>query len=163
MKHFIFAVFIFLCSMSSLAFATDKSTDFNYKNFEKLPILHEGRIKPLESFARINLRQLSGKNTINHQNASSWLAETLFDPAQSVTYPVFILRNKNIKNLFELPDKRTTFTLQELQNGLETSYPSRSVLSHHLLFSRSPPAPSQLPLSVSSLPYPPPRLARQGR
>ena len=128
MKHFIFAVFIFLCSMSSLAFATDKSTDFNYKNFEKLPILHEGRIKPLESFARINLRQLSGKNTINHQNASSWLAETLFDPAQSVTYPVFILRNKNIKNLFELPDKRTTFTLQELQNGLEKTAPQIETL-----------------------------------
>lgn len=128
MKRLFFTVFIFLCGLAALAIAADKSTDFDYKNFEKLPILHEGRIKPLESFARINLRQLSGKNTAGHQNASSWLAEALFNPAQSATYPVFSVRNKNIKNLFELPEDRNKFTLQELQNGLGKTAPQIEAL-----------------------------------
>ncbi len=41
-----------------------------------MPILHEGRIKPIDSFARALRKEVSG----TERGALPWLAETLFDP-----------------------------------------------------------------------------------
>lgn len=79
--------------------------------FSTLPILHEGRIKPLDSFADVMLKKFSGKDNIDGQSSSEWLAETLFDPASAVEKPVFKIfdakqynLNKNKNNLYSYID-----------------------------------------------------------
>ncbi len=59
----------------------------------QLPILHEGRLKPIDSFARIHLKKLSGQTSINNQSANQWLAEVLFAPDQAALRPTFKIRN----------------------------------------------------------------------
>lgn len=50
-------------------------------DFSLIPVLHDGRVMPLDSFARIHLRTISGRETIGGESAAGWLAAALFDPA----------------------------------------------------------------------------------
>lgn len=59
------------------------------KSWETLPILHQGRLKPLDSFARVMLKDFSGKETIDNLSATDWLAQSIFDPANAINTPVF--------------------------------------------------------------------------
>lgn len=72
---------------------------FDYKNFSALPIQHEGRVKPIDSFARGTLEQLAGKDSVNGMGADAWLAQTLFDPAQALEAPVFRLMRPDLLSL----------------------------------------------------------------
>ena len=52
---------------------------FDYEDFVRLPILHEGRIKPLDTFARVMLTGFYGKDSMPDISAAAWLAEMLFN------------------------------------------------------------------------------------
>ncbi|HRQ60884.1 MAG TPA: cytochrome c biogenesis protein ResB, partial [Alphaproteobacteria bacterium] len=75
------ALIVFLCLLAPSAHA--QTLPLN--DFSTLPIQHEGRIKPLDSFARTMLSRLSG----SENNASAWLAQSLFDPASAAETPLF--------------------------------------------------------------------------
>lgn len=89
MKKFILIFTFFLFFTNIVAAQTDAKLDYNA--FSQLPVLHEGRVKPLDSFARIQLRELSGKETWNGKPAIEWLAESLFDPAAAAQEPVMAI------------------------------------------------------------------------
>ena len=59
------------------------------ESWKTLPILHQGRIKPLDSFARVMLKDFSGKETTSEYAAADWLALSIFDPANAINTPVF--------------------------------------------------------------------------
>jgi len=59
--------------------------------FAGLPVLQEGRMKPMDSLARIALKTLSGRGKIDDMSARQWLMEVLFDPAGAITRPVFFV------------------------------------------------------------------------
>ena len=118
---------IFLCA-THVAQAKDAHQKLNTGAFEILPVLHEGRVKPLSSFARIHLRQFSGQNHIDHLNAAAWLAETMFDPPQAAQRAVFEVRDAELKTLLELPAQQALFTLADLQHGLAKTAPQIEAL-----------------------------------
>ncbi len=66
--------------------------------FAALPVLHQGRVKPIDSFARIHLKIFAGRDTLpGGMDANDWLAETLFDPAAAAERPIFnILKPENL-------------------------------------------------------------------
>ncbi len=80
---FFLSLLFLLCAQAQ---AADK---LDHASFAQIPVQHEGRIKPLDSFSRAFLKLFSGKDTIDSLNADQWLAETLFDPAQSLQRPLF--------------------------------------------------------------------------
>ncbi len=92
-----------------------QAQELNIRNFESLPILNEGRIKPIQSFADIQKKLISG----DEQGASAWLAKTIFDPANAIKEPVFEIRRDTIKNQFELDKSSTYFSYEDLLKGLE--------------------------------------------
>ena len=51
----------------------------------ELPVLHNGRVMPVDTYARTLLLSFSGRSTFDRQPAASWLARTLFTPAQART------------------------------------------------------------------------------
>lgn len=65
-------------------------------DFKALPVLHEGRVQPLDSFGRHYLKEFSGKESLNDLSASEWLAEMFFDPAIAIERPVFNFENRKI-------------------------------------------------------------------
>jgi ABC-type transport system involved in cytochrome c biogenesis permease subunit len=84
------------------AWADDKAQKLTVDNLALLPVLHEGRIKPLESFARAHLKRFSGRDSLPDMNALGWLTEALFDPARAETRPVFKINNPEVRSLLGL-------------------------------------------------------------
>jgi len=99
----LFLLLTVLLSMSLSPAHADEN--INIKEWSKLPTLHEGRIKPIDSFARIHLKKFSGKDTINGLNASEWLAHVLFTPEEAAQIPLF--RFKGLQNILNLSDKQS--------------------------------------------------------
>lgn len=115
------------------AHAQDVKPDF--ASFEKWPVLHDGRVKTMDSFARSSLYQISGKTNVHGMSAIEWLATGLFDPSSSIGIPVIRVRAnsllelpKNDDHLYSMNDVMSALNPhQDLILALETR--DRSTLS----------------------------------
>ena len=76
------------------------------RDFARLPIQHRGRLQPLDSFARAQLRALSGATQLGSASAVSWLAELLFEPAEAALRPVFRLDDQELVESLGLAARR---------------------------------------------------------
>ena len=69
--------------------------------FGKIPILHGGRIKPWDSYARETLLSLHGKQKLNDDNASlsasQWLIAVFTDASEANSWNVFRIDHADIK------------------------------------------------------------------
>ncbi|MBK6895087.1 MAG: cytochrome c biogenesis protein ResB [Alphaproteobacteria bacterium] len=118
------AMVLALCLMTQFghpAWADDKVQKLTVDNLALLPVLHEGRIKPLESFARAHLKRFSGRDSLPDMNALGWLTETLFDPARAETRPVFKINNPEIRALLGLSlSENHLYSFKEISEKLGT-------------------------------------------
>lgn len=89
-------------------------------HFKQIPILDEGRLKPLDSFARISLKKLSGKESIDNLTGIEFLAETVFDPGNAIERRVFKIENPNIRHRFGLnEEKGLLYSYTDIVPGLK--------------------------------------------
>jgi ABC-type transport system involved in cytochrome c biogenesis permease subunit len=112
-------IFIFLLFLSASAQA---ASPLPMQDFGLLPIQHEGRIKPLDSFARSELHYLADIDTYAGAPAIIWLADTLFLPKKAVQFRLFQVNSLPLRqqlNLTERKDRK--FSLAELLPGLEAN------------------------------------------
>lgn len=82
---------------------TQETQEFTLEKFkptglERLPVMHEGRVKPIDSFARYHFKKFSGREA----DANQWLVETLFNPAFAENLPVLKITNPDVLSLLEL-------------------------------------------------------------
>ena len=80
--------------------------------FGQLPITVNGRVQPLDSFARNTARQLSKRETIKDgeeksQPAIRWLADTVFEADGYGSYRAFRIEDPTILSVLDLPQKFT--------------------------------------------------------
>ncbi|MFI5357698.1 MAG: cytochrome C biogenesis protein, partial [Opitutales bacterium] len=70
-------------------------TAFDLVGFGRLPVLADGRLKPLDTLARSSLLQLQGRQLVSDPAKSEpfvstpteWLVDVLFHPALADTFP----------------------------------------------------------------------------
>lgn len=78
-------------------FQRDRRGGFEMGKFGRVPILLNGRIKPLDTVARNSLLIIHGKQTLSIEigtlTAMDWLAEVLMKPAQADQRKIFVIRN----------------------------------------------------------------------
>ena len=91
--------------------------------FAALPVLHEGRVKPLDTVARSSLLALRGKQTIPVRGrtvgAAEWLLDMNARPGVADTYEVFGIDSPDVLGAAGLgPTDRRRFSMKELQPGL---------------------------------------------
>ena len=98
--------------------ANAQEPQFDYTSFGKLPVMEDGRLKPLDSFARHQMRAVSGSESPQGVDAKVWLARILFDPASVQDTPFFTIRSAAIKRQLGLDDDQKKFSLADLQSGL---------------------------------------------
>jgi len=106
-------VVLALAAMPALA------QELDYAALGQLPILEDGRVKPLDTFAR-NLRtKLAGQAQVQGITATHWLAATLFDPADASQMPTFKVGNAHLRAALNLPERADkTYALSELAMGM---------------------------------------------
>ncbi len=93
-----------------------KDTDFAFNEFGKLPLVFDGRLKPMDSLARNSLLQIREKQTLNIEpwkdwnenpkiiSATEWLANVMMNPAVADDWPVFRVDNPDLISLLKLPE-----------------------------------------------------------
>lgn len=91
-------IFFILLSLIFGASVEGKSTTakLSYKSFSRIPVLAEGRIKPLDTFARTNLLLVHEKSSLKKMSAIEWLAELLLDPPTAYQRKIFKIRNSDV-------------------------------------------------------------------
>lgn len=75
-----------------------------FRDLGRIPIQHEGRIKPLDSFARIQLRHLTSHESIDGAPAIAWLTMVVFEPENSLRRPLFSLADHTLQAKLGLSD-----------------------------------------------------------
>jgi ABC-type transport system involved in cytochrome c biogenesis permease subunit len=98
---------------------TPGSTDGKEPSVGDLPVQHEGRIKPLDTFARVHLLAAHGKRSLPDLSAIDWLLELTVNPVAAGDRPVFTLRNPAMVAALDLPEReRRRYTHDELAIAL---------------------------------------------
>lgn len=102
-----------------------QSSDFNFLH---IPIQEEGRIKPLDSFARNQLLKIYGKSklTIYDQNnkkykisAINWLYSILKQEPSSLNQNIFKIENPTVVNALNLEiTQNLTYSFNQINDGL---------------------------------------------
>ncbi|MFA5592804.1 MAG: cytochrome c biogenesis protein CcsA [Micavibrio sp.] len=77
--------------------------------FAQLPVQHDGRLKPLDSFARLMLEDIHGKSRFEGKAPAAWLAEILFDPGAAVGNRVFRVFRPQLLGLPARKDRAYSF------------------------------------------------------
>ena len=82
------------------------------------PVLHEGRVKPLDSFARIMLRNIYGEDAFDGGTAVEWLAGVVTDPAAAALQDVFYVLQRDVKGFYGLDLSEKYFSAQDIGASL---------------------------------------------
>jgi ABC-type transport system involved in cytochrome c biogenesis permease subunit len=102
-------------------------TGFSYKAFRELPLVFNGRLKPMDSLARNSLLEIYERQTFNTEpwsdhpktiSAIEWLATVMMNPAAADAWPVFRVDNPDLITLLKLPDKDAA----QHQDGMHYSW-----------------------------------------
>jgi ABC-type transport system involved in cytochrome c biogenesis permease subunit len=108
---------------STLAPPANK-TEFDLGGFARLPVLVDGRIKPLDTVARTSLLVLQGRQRFVAPNGASlqpveWLLDVFFNPAVADDYQHFLIENPEVLALFSREQgNQKRFSFNELRGGL---------------------------------------------
>lgn len=90
------------------------------KTFQKIPVLNQGRIKPLDSFARSLLLQLSGRGHYQKESATEWLARFFFAPRTTYDDKIFLINNPDILEAIDVEkDKHRRYSYRQLETGYD--------------------------------------------
>jgi ABC-type transport system involved in cytochrome c biogenesis permease subunit len=100
--------------LSTLRPASD--TDFAFSAFGQLPVVFNGRLKPMDSLARNSLLEIHEKQTLNTEpwkgwnqgpkiiSANEWLITVMMNPAVADNWPVFRVDNPELITLLKVPE-----------------------------------------------------------
>jgi ABC-type transport system involved in cytochrome c biogenesis permease subunit len=116
MKSLLLA-FLILLALLPVAKAENS---LEYRSFAQIPVLENGRVKPLERFAAIQLHRISGTDSFEGRPAIIWLAEALFNPAAAANQSLFAVDRQAVRAALGLGDASRfhRFSLAELAPGL---------------------------------------------
>ncbi len=90
----------------------------SFVNFCRLPVLEEGRIKPMDTFARNLLLRFSGKRRYQEEEAIAWLARLLFAPETTRADKIFLVNHEDIAAAIGLePEKHRRYSFDQLVPG----------------------------------------------
>lgn len=97
---------------------------FDLAGFGKLPVLADGRIKPLDTIARTSLLMLQGRQRVEVEAGRTlapeeWLLDVLYRPDAADGYRIFRIDNSEVLSLFGLNSgERVRYSFAELESGV---------------------------------------------
>ena len=90
--------------------APKKGEAVEWHKFSQLPIKYEGRMKPIDTFARNTLSILAGKQSIRTESkkrisATQWFLETISNRAEAKDYRIFRIENTDLLSTLHLKQR----------------------------------------------------------
>ncbi len=99
-------------------------TGEHWRDYARLPVCADGRVKPLDTFARNSLMQISGRQTADFDgrraSATEWIVELMSSPSKAAGRNVFRIDHPDVVSMLGVKDpKRTRFAWSELEPKLD--------------------------------------------
>ncbi len=105
-----------VCPLDSLKPKQVKSLE----SIKDIAVLDQGRIKPLETYGKNLLLQLSGKSHYQKEKAIHWTARFLFAPRTTYDDKIFLINNPDIPEALRItPHKDRRYSYRELEPGFD--------------------------------------------
>ncbi len=83
--------------------------------FKVSPILHEGRVKPIDTYARLLLKKISGKEKIQNYSAIEWFFITLTDSSKAYKLEMFKINDPSVIDILKIkPKSQFYYSFSEL-------------------------------------------------
>ena len=81
-------------------------------------ILDQGRLKPLDTYARTMLQQFSGRTHLRGMSAVNWLGRVVFTPLEAQADKIFLINNPQIADAMGIaPEKGRRYSFDQLKSG----------------------------------------------
>ncbi|MFV1966462.1 MAG: cytochrome c biogenesis protein, partial [Pirellulaceae bacterium] len=99
----------------------ESNEEMKVHEFGKLPIIADGRVKPLDTLARNSLRILSSRETFQdesgkRQPAIRWLLDTIADPEAAEKHRVVRIVNLEVLDLLDLERRKShLYAIEEIR------------------------------------------------
>jgi len=95
-----------------------KAEKSQFQNIGLWPILNQGRVKPVQTYAKAFLTSIYGRDNFKGQPASQWLSYLIFAPDQAYTEEVFYIPNPDVLYAIGIrPRKGHRYSFLELASG----------------------------------------------
>jgi len=117
MKYSKLVLFITFLLALPMGFAGSENPSYQAaaKASANLPILHEGRVKPINTFAQVHLLAFYGKRKTEELGATEWLLELLISPEKADNRQVFDIRNAAVSEALNLEfNKKHKYSFNEI-------------------------------------------------
>ena len=101
MKSTKLLLLLLVCTLTCPSVLT--ATPSYIKSFQRVLILDQGRIKPMDTFARNLLKQFSGRSFLGDMDAASWLARVFFSPWDTRDDRIFLVIHPDVLSAIGLP------------------------------------------------------------
>jgi ABC-type transport system involved in cytochrome c biogenesis permease subunit len=114
------AVGIFFCMFAaSRAYGENvPAKEIKMDDWASIIILDNGRLKPLDTYARKNLLKFSGRRRYKGMSAIQWLGRVMFVPLSAANDKVFLINNPEVADAIGIaPEKRRRYCFNELKKG----------------------------------------------
>lgn len=108
---------LLLAFLSFMSAPVQAATKLSLSHFAQLPVLDQGRIKPIDTFARSWLEIFSGRGHVQDLQATQWLAELIFTPDIAHDRPVFRIQNGVVRDALGIG------TIKDYRYSLNTLLP----------------------------------------
>ena len=121
---FVATIGLFMGLLLKSAFIVPQQLPVDLSYMEKTPVLHNGRIKPLEAVARNTLLNLSDKQQVEwdgkRYRSMEWFFLCVAHPEISDALPIFRLINPNedVKNFLNLTSNKKVLSYNDLKSSL---------------------------------------------
>ncbi len=107
-------------------FRSEPKDGWHWREFGRLPVVLNGRVKPLDTVARTSLLVIHGKQTLREPGqaadqpstpAIEWLAQVLFDASKADERKVFVIHDPEVVGLLgqQRAEDETKFSFSELR------------------------------------------------
>jgi ABC-type transport system involved in cytochrome c biogenesis permease subunit len=114
------ALVLGMCYVGSPFLAKRGGDGFDLTALGRVPVLLNGRIKPLDSVARSTLLTLQGRQRVGNPEASEplvaspdhWLADALFERSTADSYPTFRIDSPEVRMVLGLGEDQTRIRYQ---------------------------------------------------
>jgi ABC-type transport system involved in cytochrome c biogenesis permease subunit len=99
--------------------AMPPSSVANVKALERVPVLHEGRLKPMITYSRHMLLQFSGRTAYQKMSAMQVMTRLLLTPEMTGDYRIFLVNNPEVAEALGIaPEKHRRYTFRQLEKSL---------------------------------------------
>jgi ABC-type transport system involved in cytochrome c biogenesis permease subunit len=112
---------IIITVISILFFSSAVSAkSFDYELIKKIPIQAEGRIKPLDSYAKHLLTSFSGKSKLESDDHIEWFTKLIFNPESVSNKKIFLINNPEVLEALGLEiNEGRRYSFKDLEPGID--------------------------------------------